>query len=183
MRATDEQVLTAVGRGDAEAFGELYDRFAARALGLIMRIISRRDEAEDVLQEVFWSAWRSAERFDARLGGAAAWMLMLARSRAIDHLRRRRDPAASASDDLATLAPVTIDTANTHDSEAAVHALRQLPAEQREPISLAFYRGLTHAQIAQTLSLPLGTIKTRIRLGMERLRETLELQTHEVSTP
>jgi RNA polymerase sigma-70 factor, ECF subfamily len=158
---------------------ELYDRHARPVYSLALRILQDRADAEDVVQEAFAQAWAQASRYDVQRGVVAAWLLTLARSRAIDRLRSKR-----ARPDLAggeTAATDVADAAATPDLQllsaeqvARVRtALRDLPALQRVTLELAYYEGLSHAEIAEQLEQPLGTVKTRIRQGMIRLREAL----------
>jgi RNA polymerase sigma-70 factor, ECF subfamily len=174
----DQQLLSQIAGGDVHAFGQLYDRYSARLFGLIRTVIGTRDHAEDILQESFWQIWRSADRFDARIGCPLGWMILIARSRAIDHIRRR-DSGIKAStmsaDELAAIDWMEPDSPSMNTLRTR-HALEALPREQRDSINLSFYRGLTHEQIARMQGVPLGTVKTRIRLGVRRLREWIERQ-------
>lgn len=174
MSSTDEAVLARVAIGDVTAFGELYDRYAARVLGLVVKMLGQHDDAEDVLQDVFWQVWRCAADYCPNRGSPAAWLFMIARSRACDALRRHR---ANASDAEFSSLSAGTDPAEAlaHDElcQAVLGALAELPDEQRTAIQLAFYGGMTHNEIATIQAAPLGTIKTRIRLGMRRLRELL----------
>ncbi len=174
-----ENLLTATAGGDREAFAALYDRFAPRLLGMIVKVLGGRGDAEDVLQIVFREIWRRADRFDPERGAAEAWLIMLARARAIDHVRSR---AANAGVAEARREWSADDGFRGGDEELAAQAreaVAQLPPEQREAIGLAFYRGLTARQVADLQGVPHGTAKTRIRLGMARLREHLEPQFEE----
>jgi RNA polymerase sigma-70 factor (ECF subfamily) len=163
--------------GDAGAFAAFYDRYADLVFTPIRRLLPQPAEAEEVLQEVFWQAWRDAASYDPRRGTPEAWLLNRARSRAIDRLRaiRRRsetfvqpkDEAMSQAPDRATPGPGTLAV----DRRLVETALAILPPAQRQVIELAFLAGLTQTEIARRLSEPLGTIKTRTRAGLERLRE------------
>ena len=173
-------LIARIAARDREAFGQFYDAFAGIAFGVIRRIVRDAAAAEDVLQEVFWQIWQDAAQYDARRGSPAAWVLMRAKARAIDRLRsiRRREqtfrpeldqppapPAADEGDDPAVAA----------ESRGLVEqALARLPEAQRRVIELAFFDGLTQSEIAARLGQPLGTVKTRARLGLERLREVLQ---------
>jgi RNA polymerase sigma-70 factor, ECF subfamily len=174
--ASDDTLILNIARGDVEAFRALYDRYAARLFGLIRTIMGDRREAEDVLQEVFWQVWRSASRYDASHGCAAVWIIMIARSRAIDAMRQRRRKELRSESAAGELESVAVRMSDADDDEATVarQALDGLPREQRESIGLAFYRGYTHEQIARIQGVPLGTVKTRIRLGIRRVREMME---------
>jgi RNA polymerase sigma-70 factor (ECF subfamily) len=171
------ELVGRVARGDEDAFGQLYDAYAGLAFGLIRRVLREKEAAEEVLQEVFWQVWREAGTFDPARGSAEAWLLMRAKTRAIDKLRsmRRREQTFVAPVDEATARPAEPrrdeDPALTAEDRTLVGgALDGLPAAQRRVIELAFYEGLTQAEIATRLGEPLGTVKTRARLGLERLR-------------
>lgn len=177
MQTPDETVLARMADGDAAAFAELYDRYAPRALGLIAKMLGHAADAEDVLQEVFWQVWCSAAEYDAGRASPPAWILMIARSRACDALRRRcaAKPCVESSDDgcACETAEPSLQLERLEAEGEVREALAQLPEEQRTAIQFAFYGGLTHAEIAVIQDVPLGTAKTRIRLGMQRLRGLL----------
>ena len=162
---------------DADALGTLYDRHSARLLGLAHRILGDTGEAEEVLQETFLYAWRAASTFDPSRGSVLAWLIVATRSRSIDRLRARRPSIARGpadSDPLERLsAPGDIEAESAaREWEAECRAaIGKLPAEQREALELAYFEGLTHAEIAERTGSPLGTVKTRIRLGLMKLRE------------
>lgn len=173
---TSEHLLQAIGQGDAQALAVLYDRCAPRLFCLILQILKNRSDAEDVLQDTFLQVWQQAIRYDPRLARPDVWLLMLARSRSLDRLRKmqsiKRLLASSAT--TASASPSASEAAGLAEDRVAVcSALCTLNPEQQEPIHLAFYEGLTHVEIAQQLDLPLGTIKTRIRTGMQRLHSVL----------
>jgi RNA polymerase sigma-70 factor (ECF subfamily) len=161
--------LRRLAAGDRSALAELYDRYAALVNGLALRILRNATEAEDVVQEVFLQAWRSAERYDASRGTPEAWLCTMARSRALDRLRRR----ASRREEAQDAAPMASLVPRTDEALAVRKALEGLSAEQRRALELAYYDGLTQSEIAEALGEPLGTIKTRIRTAMIRLREAL----------
>lgn len=158
---------------------ELYDRHARPIYSLALRILGDSTEAEDVVQDVFSQAWRQAPRYSASRGAVAAWLLTLTRSRAIDRLRARRARPAGVSDqrvadNLADAGPPADSQVLSSEHVARVRAaLDELPLLQRAAIELAYFEGLTHAEIADRLEQPLGTVKTRIRLAMLRLRDAL----------
>jgi RNA polymerase sigma-70 factor (ECF subfamily) len=162
--------------GDRQAFAAFYDRYADLAFTLIRRILPQPAEAEDVLQEVFWQAWVEAASYDRRRGSPEAWVLMRARSRAIDRLRairRRTETFVAPVDDRTAQAadPTAPSPGTLAEGRTLVQtALAVLPDAQRRVIELAFYEGLTQVEIAQRLGEPLGTVKTRTRAGLERLR-------------
>jgi RNA polymerase sigma-70 factor (ECF subfamily) len=178
-RSADERALARMARGDHEALAELYDRHATAIFSFALRILHDRAEAEDVVQEVFAQAWTQAARYDTTRGAVAAWMLMLTRSRAIDRLRARRSspdgaidlPAAAGASDAA-MAP-DMQLLSGEQVRLLKNALADLPAEQRTALELAYYEGLTHTEISERLKEPLGTVKTRIRQAIIKLREAL----------
>ena len=179
-RLADRAALARMASGDAGGLAELYDRHARLVFSLALRILQNRADAEDVVQEVFAQVWSQARRYESDRGSVAAWMLMMARSRAIDRLRARRARPEMGGQTPATQNQVA-DLAPTQDvqllSNEEVAKLRQaldgLPAVQRTALELAYYEGLTHAEIADRLSEPLGTVKTRIRQAVIKLRESL----------
>jgi RNA polymerase sigma-70 factor (ECF subfamily) len=173
MERTDQQLLSSIASGDSGAFAAFYDRHAGRVLGLLRRWLGHPDSAEDVLQETFWQVWRRAGQYDARRSPPEAWLVLLARSRALDHLRRQPPPAASAWPEPAATDEPGSALERSESAELVRRALSQLPAEQRSAITLAFFAGLTYEQVAREQAIPVGTAKTRIRLGMRRLRDLL----------
>ncbi len=177
MHNPDRELMARVAERDADAFAELYDRHAPRVFGLILKIVGSRGEGEDVLQETFWKAWRSAARYDPDRSSPIVWLVQIARSKAVDQLRHRARAPAASTGCIEDRLPASQDEPARAQTNSV---LGKLPAEQREAIDLAFYRGLTHVQIAEVGGIPLGTVKTRIRSGMRKLRELIEA---EVSTP
>ena len=176
---TDRALVVRIERRDADALGALYDRYASRVNGVASRILGDTGEAEEVLQDVFLYVWRAAATFDATRGSVLAWLLVAARSRAIDRLRARRSggrprtttltdaPEPAAKDDLeASLAGRQWET-------LCRAAIGELPADQRRALELAYFEGLTQQEIAERTQTPLGTVKTRVRLGMMKLRERI----------
>lgn len=172
---SDEQLICRMSDGDGTALAEFYDQYAPQVLGLLVRMLPTRSDADDVLQEVFWQLWNSAGRYDAGRGSPKGWLFMMARSRALDSLRRlKTNFVASEAPDVPIWNPPTSDLERLESSEQVRQALSELTDEQRQAINLSFYGGLTHQEIAEHLELPLGTVKTRIRLGMKRLRGLLD---------
>ena len=178
-RLADRAALGRMARGDEGGLAELYDRHARLVFSLALRILQNRADAEDVVQEVFAQVWTQARRYEGERGSVAAWMVMMTRSRAIDRLRARRARAETggqtpAAQNVADMAP-TQDVLLLSSEEVGKlrQALDALPAAQRTALELAYYEGLTHAEIADRLSEPLGTIKTRIRQAVIKLRESL----------
>jgi RNA polymerase sigma-70 factor (ECF subfamily) len=173
-------LITGMARGDREAFGRFYDAFAGPALGLIRRILRDPGASEEVLQEVFWQIWREAAQYDPRRGSPEAWLFMRAKTRAIDKLRsirrRERTFVLPLDEGVARAAAGGTGSAGggAEDRGVIQTALAQLPAAQRQVIELAFFEGLTQSEISARLGEPLGTVKTRARLGLERLRGVLK---------
>ena len=172
-------LLGRVAAGDRDAFADLFDRHAPTVLGLLTRLLRDRGRAEEVLQETFLQVWQQAGRYRSELARPRSWILMMARSRALDGIRarqsrERREEVVERWEGARVETPV-----GTKDLEAAEHrrkvaaALALLPTEQRQCIELAFYDGLTHTEIAQRIAAPLGTVKSRILLGMGKLRHAL----------
>jgi RNA polymerase sigma-70 factor, ECF subfamily len=178
-RAKDQQTLDRMAKGDADALGELYDRHAGRVYSLALRIVRDPGEAEDVVQDVFAQAWRQASRYTASRGVVAAWLLTLARSRAIDRLRARRArPEGQDRENAAVRVadsgpPMEWQYLSLEQIRLVRAALERLPFLQRAAIELAYFEGLTHVEIAARLEEPLGTVKTRIRSALIKLRESL----------
>ena len=174
-------LLRAVARGDERAFADLYDLYGSILFGLLLRILNSRAEAEDVLQEVFLQVWQRAANFDETRGRPFTWLVTVARSRAIDRLRaagsRDRATDAAAADALSDAHAGVVDAVEeTFRSEQAAtvrRALAAIPEEQRRPLLLAYAEGLSQTEIAARLKEPLGTVKTRMRSGLMKLRELL----------
>ncbi|MEJ3404735.1 ECF RNA polymerase sigma factor SigK [Rathayibacter sp. YIM 133350] len=173
-----EELLARVGSGDQAAFGELYDQLAGRVLGLVRHLVRDHAQSEEVTQEIFLEIWQQAPRFDAGRGRAVTWVLTIAHRRAVDRIRsaqsaRDRDVAAGHRELATSVADVAESVEIRLDHERAARALDKLTESQREAIQLAYYGGYTQQQIATLLDVPIGTIKTRIRDGMIRMREIL----------
>jgi RNA polymerase sigma-70 factor, ECF subfamily len=164
--------------GNQAALAQLYDATSQLVFGLALRILGDRDAAEDIVIEVYAQAWREAKTYDPRRGTPCSWLLTMTRSRAIDLLRaRKRDQATDPleyADDVESATPNPEEASADAERHRFVRgALTSLNKEQREAIELAYFAGLSHTEIAMRLGQPLGTVKTRIRLGMMRLREVL----------
>lgn len=177
--------LLAIARGDQRAFERFYDATLPRVFGVARRICIDHALAEEVAEDVYVQVWRDAGRFDAARGAAVAWLLMMTRSRALDALRRA-DPAASVAEPAALIDEQgatdqdPLDLLDTLRRDSAVHgALATLPARDRQMVALSFLRGLTHAEIAAAMQLPLGTVKTTIRRALGLLRAQLSTYTPE----
>ena len=173
----DVELLKAIAARDEAALAQLYDRYRAILFGLLMRILNNREEAEDVLQEVFLQVWRKAADFDENRGRPFTWLVTLARSRGIDRLRtlasRERVAEAGAREVSEVISDAATDALKSEQRGLVSDALAKLPDEQKRPIMLAYFDGLTQTEIATRLGAPLGTVKTRMRTGMIRLRELL----------
>lgn len=179
-RLADEELMPLVGRKDPEAFEVLYDRHGGAAFSLAYRIVGDRAAAEEVTQEAFISVWRSGARFDAARGSVRSWLLSVVRNRAIDFLRSRaaKAPKLDFDDDAALEArPAeerTEEEALQRETAAELRgALGKLPGEQSKVIELAYFGGFSHSEIARILGLPMGTVKGRMRLGLEKIRGEL----------
>ena len=174
---SDILLLKAIAARDEAALAQLYDRYDRILFGLLMRILNNREEAEDVLQEVFLQVWRKAADFDESRGRPFTWLVTLARSRAIDRLRtlasRERVAEAGAREVSEVISDAATDALKSEQRGLVSDALAKLPDEQKRPIMLAYFDGLTQTEIATRLGAPLGTVKTRMRTGMIRLRELL----------
>jgi RNA polymerase sigma-70 factor, ECF subfamily len=175
----DEELMQLVYRSRADAFEVIYDRHADAAFSLAYRMCSQRALAEDVVQEAFLSLWRSQARYDRGRGSVRTWVLGIVHNRAIDLLRRRavreRGIVHEEGIEERVAAPERTDQefARREEARQVREALEQLPGEQSQVIELAYFGGLTHTQIASMLDTPVGTIKGRMRLGLEKMRTAL----------
>jgi RNA polymerase sigma-70 factor (ECF subfamily) len=177
-RLADEELMPLIGAKDPEAFAVFYDRHGGVAYSLAYRIVGDPGAAEDVTQEAFISVWRSGARFDRARGSVRSWMLSIVRNRAIDSLRAGAGSKAPklTFDDDAVLEQrpadeLTEEEAMRHETADEVRgALGQLPGDQSKVIELAYYGGFSQSEIAEMLGVPLGTVKGRMRLGMEKIR-------------
>lgn len=168
--------IQAAAQGDQTAFASLYDESAPIVFTVALRILADRADAEEALVDVFSYAWQNLARYSADRGSPSAWLIMMARSRALDRLRSRASRAASEGPLLRDVPQAA--TGSLEQRDAVNKALNELPAEQRTLIELAFYSGMTQAELAHRFSIPLGTVKTRIRTAMLKLRNLLkEFQT------
>jgi RNA polymerase sigma-70 factor (ECF subfamily) len=179
-RLADEELMPLVSGRDPDAFEVLYDRHGGAAYSLAYRIVGNRPAAEEVTQEAFISVWRSGARFDAARGSVRSWLLSVVRNRAIDFLRSRAGKASKLDfDDESALeqrqAPeLTEEEALRRETAAELRgAIGKLPGEQSKVIELAYFGGFSHSEIAQILGLPMGTVKGRMRLGLEKIRGEL----------
>lgn len=183
MTESDAALVAAMARGEERAASVLYDRWAAMLLAVAARITRDRSEAEEVVAEAFVQAWRAAGKFEPGRGSVAAWLTTMARSRALDLVRARgrrhrheaaagEEPNLPISHGQGPAAPdVPVEAGERRQAVRA--ALAELPDPQRRALELAYYQGLSQSQIAEELGEPVGTIKTRTRLAMQKLREAL----------
>jgi RNA polymerase sigma-70 factor, ECF subfamily len=183
---SDEELMRLVqSADDRRAFAALYDRYAPKALSLARSICVSRTRAEEAVQEGFLSIWRGRSRFDFGPAGGSfrAWSMTIIRHSAIDAVRHdqaekrpRHSPEETEAIDLRVRSPEN-EVIDRHEADALRHALAELPEAQAEVIGLAFFGELTHAEIAQRLELPAGTVKGRMRLGLEKLRQSVDSET------
>ena len=181
----DGALLQRIAAGDEHALGTLYDRWSPLVFSLCVHVLGDEDEAEEAVEETFWQAWRQAARYDTTRGAVSTWLTTIARSRALDRLRAKRRRQEDAMSDLSETKRAAVEeTARRGDDPAngaevserrglVRQALLALPPEQREVLELAYFRGLSQTEIAEHTGQPLGTIKTRVRLAMEKLRDRL----------
>ena len=175
------QLIQRVAKQDRDAFGQLYDHFSSLVFTLAMRMLKVRSDAEDLLQEVFVQIWRQAGSYRQERGSPEAWIINIARSRAIDKIRsiRRLERSFVLTDDPAGSESTASAESSAADSEVRMtmnSALANLPEAQRRVLELAYFDGLTQSEIAARLAEPLGTVKTRMRSGIQRLREILRTE-------
>jgi RNA polymerase sigma-70 factor (ECF subfamily) len=174
--------------GDEQALGAFYDRWFPVVSGVVARILRSDGDVEDVIEETFWQAWRQADRFVEGRGSVQTWLLTIARSRALDRLRsakRRREDSLDEPGALDAASPATDDAPPSSVSDPSFEvehgerrrlvlaALAELPGEQRQALELGYFGGLSQTEIAEQTGQPLGTVKTRMRLAMQKLRERL----------
>lgn len=176
-QVNDVDLLKAIAGRDETALAAIYDRYRVILFGLLIRILNSREEAEDVLQEVFLQVWRRAADFDENRGRPFTWLVTLARSRGIDRLRslaaRERVAIAGSREPSEEVSDAVADAFKSEQRQLVLTALDQLPDEQKRALVLAYFDGLTQSEIANKLGAPLGTVKTRMRAGLIKLRELL----------
>jgi RNA polymerase sigma-70 factor (ECF subfamily) len=179
QRLADEEVMVLLRDGNPDAFEVFYDRHGGAAYSLAYRIAGDRNVAEDITQEAFMSIWRSRTRFDRERGSVRAWVLGIVHHRAIDALRRnsghqrRRASAEGIEERFEAPERTDVEVARRDEAEEVREALGDLPGDQQEVVRLAYFGGFTHTQIADMLGQPVGTVKGRMRLGLEKLRRAL----------
>ena len=181
---SDEQLIAQVARGDTAAYETLYDRYCSAVMGLALKITGDRSLAEEVVQETFWRVWRKADLFQTQRGAFTSWFFGITRNLSIDVLRRQRTQIQPVEEtdaeriieqavDPTTDVPEAAWLREKHQQMQA--AIATLPNEQRRVIEMAYFRGLTRQEIAQATGEPLGTIHTRARLALQKLREELQM--------
>jgi RNA polymerase sigma-70 factor (ECF subfamily) len=179
----DPSLLARVVKGDQQAFSQLYDHSSTLLFTLAVRILGNHEEAAELLQDVYLEVWRKISRYDVGRGTPVAWLVTLTRSRAIDRLRTRTARGHRSTNSLeegiaaqvADHGPSPFETQADQELRIAVGAaVAELPLAQQQAIELAYYEGLSHVEIAERLNQPLGTVKTRIKLGMSKLRDGLQ---------
>ena len=171
----DGTVLDAVRRGEARALEDLYRRHGPRLYALLLRMLRETADAEEVLQETLVDAWKRAGEYAPSRGSVEAWLITIARSRAIDRIRHRgaRLRLVRQAEQLAPAEPPPADPPDVHAQTRLRRALGTLPPEQRRALELAYWEGLSQSEISEHTGDPLGTVKTRVRLGLQRLAELL----------
>jgi RNA polymerase sigma-70 factor, ECF subfamily len=171
----DEDLMSLADSGDAGAFAGLYDRHSRAAYSLAYRMMGERQAAEDLVQETFLQVWRAARSYRAERGSVRTWILSIAHNRGIDQLRssasRRRTQERVEQSPTSQPSEAFTETWRNLQREQVREALRDLPPEQLKVLELAYYSGYTHTEIAELLDLPLGTVKGRMRLGLQKIRE------------
>jgi RNA polymerase sigma-70 factor, ECF subfamily len=179
---TDAALVRRMAGGDESALGTLYDRWHAQVFSLALHLLGDQDEAEEIVEETFWQAWRQSARYAGERGAVGSWLTIIARSRALDRLRarnRRRaaHEASALGDPLARCEASAEDPLRELVAAEARHAVRRaletIPAEQRRTLEMAYFGGMSQSEIAEATGEPLGTVKTRTRLGLQRLRRVL----------
>jgi RNA polymerase sigma-70 factor (ECF subfamily) len=179
----DPSLLARVAKGDHQAFSQLYDHSSTLLFTLAVRILGNHEEAAELLQDVYLEVWRKVSRYDVGRGTPAAWLVTLTKSRAIDRLRTRAARGQQATNSLEAGPAAQVTDAGPSPFEAQADqelrvavgaAVAGLPQAQQQAIELAYYEGLSHTEIAARLNQPLGTVKTRIKLGMSKLRDGLQ---------
>ena len=177
----DEDLMQLMRRGDPRAFEAIYERHSAAAFSLAYRMVGRGNVAEDVVQEAFLSIWRSGARYERARGSVRTWVLGIVHHRAIDQLRRssvhskRRASDEGIEERLESGERTDVEVARRDEAQAIRSAMETLPPEQSHVIELAYFGGFTHTEIADILETPVGTVKGRMRLGLEKLRDRLRL--------
>lgn len=179
---SEDELLTRVARGDRAAFDALYDQLAPNVFGLVKKVVRDPAQSEEVMQEVMVEVWRTAARFDPDKGTARSWLLMMAHRRAVDRVRseqshRDRTEKVGHRDQKRSFDEVSEEVETRFEHQQVREALDHLTDLQREAVELAYYKGLTYREVSELLDTPLGTIKTRMRDGLIRLRDAMGVAT------
>jgi RNA polymerase sigma-70 factor, ECF subfamily len=185
MADADGELLRRMAGGDESALGALYDRWSPLVHSVVARIVGDADDAEELVEEAFLQAWRQAGRYEGTRGGVSTWLVVIARSRALDRVRLAGHKRAAAAEPLenaesaGSLLPDThtpLAAAELAETRQIVHAaMEKLPPDQRETLEMAYFKGMSQSEIAEATGQPLGTVKTRCRLGLQKLREALSV--------
>ncbi len=180
--ADDVALIRRMCDADETALGALYDRWVRSLYSLVFHLLQDADEAEDVVEETFWQAWKKSSTYEPSKGAVSTWLLTIGRRKALDRIRARRryreDPVGGDRTFADMAAPGLDPSEETEGSELRTHvmaAMKELPAEQREVLELGYFGGLSQTEIADRTGQPLGTVKTRMRLAMQKLREPLSM--------
>ncbi len=184
----DASLVRRMANGDEQALGALYDRWHPLVHAVVLRILRQREDVEDVVEEAFWQAWRQAARFETARGSVQTWLLTIARSRALDKVRSlkrlREEPLVGENGESivqqVAVGDPGLDAESAERRRIVITALAELPAEQREALELGYFGGLSQSEIADRTGQPLGTIKTRMRLAMQKLKGRLQVLHEEV---
>jgi len=182
----DKELVAAIAAGDADCLSELFDRYAGMLTALANRILKNLPDAEEVLQETFLQVWNQAGRYDSKRSSVSTWLVLIARSRAIDRLRTRQVKqrtvnAAQQENPLQHTSPKGVATVLMLERRSRLREeLAKLPEEQRRVLEMAFYGGMTQSEIAEQAGIPLGTVKTRTLLAMRKLRAALQDEIREL---
>ena len=187
---SDEQLVDLVNQSDKRALSALYDRYSRVVFSLGIKMLGSKEAAEEITQDAFLKLWLGAGSFQSGKGKFSSWLLSITHNRAIDELRKRKRSANNSSCDDPYLQDTLADPSNEMaddliskvQGETVIEALEKLPALQRDAIKLAYFKGLTQTEISEQLGAPLGTIKTRMRLGLRKLRSILVEMNEEVET-
>jgi RNA polymerase sigma-70 factor (ECF subfamily) len=173
--ASDAALVRRVEAGDEAALASLYDRYANLVYSVAFRVLRDNAAAEEILQDIFFQLWRTAERFDPARGSLPGWLLVAARNRAISRLRRSPNPPADDPARLEVALPLNLESAvaQRQAMNKVQQSMQELPPEQRQALEMAYFEGMTHSEIAARTGAPLGTIKSRLRAAVEALRRVL----------
>ena len=177
----DQDLLGKVANGDRDALGQIYDRYSRQVYSLALRMVENQSQAEEIAQDVLMTVWKRGVTYKRDRGPFSAWLMSIAHNRCIDELRKRRRRARLPTFDIDDLRsepsgnPDEVSDAvfNTLDHESIMEALNHLPPQQKQVIVMAYFQGLTQSEISTVLSTPLGTVKTRMRLGLHKMRGLL----------